>query len=365
MSDIRNFSDFEERVKLMPGTPKVLEALWDGDTAGWKLYLSVYTKKKFNSKLNEYFVGCINLGNDFRLFSGEVPPWPEALLAEDIAKQAAAKYDMEFYFPSPIHPDDDCPSYLRKHLAINCADCAKLIIPTTSEYLPKDCCFKCHLTREQNEKIVKDVPYNDGVNFYSVKNGVYTNLGYSSDYKSFELYNYTKDQFAEQLKKGEISIIQIRNDERIRYLKNSLEQQTNEAIVAYSPPDKSARGKLAYIHKVEFNDQTFELQTHLNQHHAKLSKLISAVLLLNFVVEEDYQLEFYIKANFTHRDDAFLRYLKYEKKQEINLQELIQKFTPLLNESTIANTVQKLIEMKCLVKSGNKLKISALGDKII
>ena len=156
MPNITSFEKFDEEVKKLRATPQVLEALWDGDTTGWFLLLYVYTHSGWLFKTEKrHFIGDITLGGDIRLFNQEVPPWPEAELAKEIGAQAKAKYNLKFYMPSE-EPDDDCPSWTERYKAINCADCNKLIIPTSSPYLPKDICYSCHLKREFSKKRSND-----------------------------------------------------------------------------------------------------------------------------------------------------------------------------------------------------------------
>ncbi|MEM6297775.1 MAG: hypothetical protein AAF740_03700, partial [Bacteroidota bacterium] len=90
-------------------------------------------------------------GGDIRLFQGTVPPYPESKVAQRIGEKLEEKYGLEFFFPSPYDPDNDCPRWTEKHRAVNCEDCNKLIIPTDSPYLPKEICYNCHLKREQTK----------------------------------------------------------------------------------------------------------------------------------------------------------------------------------------------------------------------
>ncbi len=365
MADITNYTDFQNLIKSIPGKPQVLEALWDGDLSGWKLYLSVYTKKLLNRQLSEFYVGCISLGNDHRLFTGKVPPWPEAELAKEIGEEAKKKYGLEFYFPSPNHPDDDCPSYFQKHKAINCADCGKFIISTTSEYRPKDCCYKCHLTREQNQKIITEKEYNDGAYFYKVKDGIYSELQYASSYKSFDIYNYTKNQFAEQIIPNQISVVKITSSEKLIYLRNSLHQQACEAILKYEEPDRQKMSKFSTIYPITFEGINYDLQPYLNEVHQKIYKLFRILGLLDIVIEDKFDLEFYIKDNFTYRDDAFLRSLKYKDEEKTTVDRLKVHFEKLLSEEEINKTILKLIKMGCINRKDNIIEISDLGKKII
>ena len=147
MPNITSFEILDSEIKKVPGRPTVLEALWDGDTQGWFLLINLYTETGTSQHL-----GILSFGGDIRLFNGEVPSWPEAELAKEWGQKAAKKYGLTFYFPSDSEPDDNCPSWTQRHLAINCADCNKLIIPTDSEYLPRDICYNCHLKRKFGNK---------------------------------------------------------------------------------------------------------------------------------------------------------------------------------------------------------------------
>ena len=134
----------------MPGKPVVLEVLWEGDTHGWYLCITVYKKSigLFRSKLDEYYLGRIIVGKGIKPSANL--RLTEAFLADEYGKKAIAKYGLIFYFPSPDKPDDDCPKWTERHMAIHCGDCEKLIIPTNGPYLPKDICYNCHLKREYN-----------------------------------------------------------------------------------------------------------------------------------------------------------------------------------------------------------------------
>lgn len=144
------YQDAIDKIESLKGKPIAIEAQWDGDTQGWFLMLFVVIKKGFYKfqKTTVHHLGNISKGGDIRIFQGKVPPYPEAILAIEIGEKLKKKYQLEFFFPSPIHPDDDCPRWTEKDKAIHCADCNKLIIPTDSPYLPKDICYNCHLVHE-------------------------------------------------------------------------------------------------------------------------------------------------------------------------------------------------------------------------
>ena len=151
MPIITTFELLDEEIKKAGGQPIVLEALWDGDTQGWFIVLNLYLEKGIFLWKRQAIkhLGVVSFGGDIRLFNGEVPAWPEAELTKEWGQKANEKYGLTFYFPSDKEPDDDCPSWTQKHLAINCADCSKLVIPTDSPHLPKELCYSCHLKRNR------------------------------------------------------------------------------------------------------------------------------------------------------------------------------------------------------------------------
>jgi hypothetical protein len=82
----------------LKSTPVAIQALWDGDTTGWFIRLSAIAD---NAQL--YPLGDLSDGGDIRLFSGQVPPWPEAAAARQLGNELAGRFGAEFYFPSPDH----------------------------------------------------------------------------------------------------------------------------------------------------------------------------------------------------------------------------------------------------------------------
>jgi hypothetical protein len=67
----------------------------------------------------------LRFGGDFRLLTGQVPPWPEAVVGEKLGDALARRFGVPFYFPSPQDPDDDCPNWWQQEQTVHCADCGK------------------------------------------------------------------------------------------------------------------------------------------------------------------------------------------------------------------------------------------------
>lgn len=148
---VRLFTKCETVLSIEKGTSFILQALWDGDTTGWFLVISLLAidDNSRRSETEEHHIETIRYGGDIRLFNGQVPPWPEVQVAQLLAEKIAQVASCQLWLPSPDEPDDDNPSYFDRHLAIRCLDCNKLIMPPTSEFLSKDCCYHCHLRREK------------------------------------------------------------------------------------------------------------------------------------------------------------------------------------------------------------------------
>ena len=106
---------YEEAVKKIDsvgGKPIVVEAQWEGDTQGWFLCMFVIVESGILKKMESHYLGTISLGGDIRVFRGIVPPFPESKIAREIGEKLVKKYKVEFFFPSPDKPDDDCPRWL-------------------------------------------------------------------------------------------------------------------------------------------------------------------------------------------------------------------------------------------------------------
>ena len=69
MPDITSLESLDRALLQVSGTPKVLEALWDGDTHGWYLCVSVYAEEGrwLWKRTVCHALGTVALGGDIRL----------------------------------------------------------------------------------------------------------------------------------------------------------------------------------------------------------------------------------------------------------------------------------------------------------
>jgi hypothetical protein len=80
--------------------PVAFGASWDGDTQGWFVILYAMLSGERCRHLSR----LRGAGGDFRIFVGEVPPWPEAELAQAVGTELAVRYGVPFTFASPERP---------------------------------------------------------------------------------------------------------------------------------------------------------------------------------------------------------------------------------------------------------------------
>ena len=141
--------EFKAKVKVYPGNLVCVEALWGADTSGWFLVLSAVLES--SQEYETMDITVISEGGDIRRFNALAPPWPEAVLAQEIGGNLAREYGAEFFFPAPVEPDDDCPGWLERDQAIQCIACQKLILPSISESRRKDMCYPCERKLKEDD----------------------------------------------------------------------------------------------------------------------------------------------------------------------------------------------------------------------
>jgi hypothetical protein len=358
------YEEAVEKIDAIEGKPTVVEAQWDGDTQGWFLCMFVTVEKGILKKtVASHYLGTISLGNDIRLFQGIVPPYPEAKVAQEIGEKLKEKYGLEFFFPSPDKPDDDCPRWSQRHLAINCEDCNKLIIPTDSPYLPKEVCFNCHLVRERNQRIIDEEPHDDGVNMYLHKNGEFKRLGYCSNFESFKIAPFIKDKVEAIHEKVSIEIVTISQPE-IEKLIQDLEIEIDKQLLEYEKPEIDKRiSRFVTIQKVSYKGKEFELADRFNSHHENLRGLIVSFDIAKKAFAENLEYKIYFKKGITYRDDSVLRFINYSGK--VQLEQVYEKFNGIISSKEVDGTLNKLVKIDCLKLKYDEVEVTEIGKNIL
>lgn len=139
-------------VDSLKSIPIAIEALWDGDSTGWFVCFAAITADSQSHPL-----GVLSEGGDIRLFNGQVPPWPEAVAAQQLGNELAERFGAEFYFPSPENPEDDCPSWHDRTKGYPCRRCGILLLQRHP--CPwRGICYHCHLAEEREQREAKWTP---------------------------------------------------------------------------------------------------------------------------------------------------------------------------------------------------------------
>jgi len=146
-----------DRTKLLaaastlPKPPAAFEATWDGDSSGWYVRLDAVLATENGFTVSN--LAAIQDGGDFfRLLNGEVPPWPEALFAREIGEELATRFGVPFYFPSPNHPETDCPHWWERDQATPCGRCGIPLIQRSESCPWRGLCYTCHLAGKEEKR---------------------------------------------------------------------------------------------------------------------------------------------------------------------------------------------------------------------
>lgn len=366
MPDITSLDALEYAIRQVSGTPQVLEALWDGDTQGWYLNLSLYVKQGVwpMKRTVRHDLGTVVLGTDLRLFNGQVPPWPEAELVKTFVQQTQAKYGLTLFLPSE-EPDDDCPRWTERAQARACADCGKLGLPTDSAYLPKDICYNCHLRRERKARLQQEETYDEGVNLYVVKDEVYRSLGYATYFESFTIAPYVNPALLQGFAPNAIHIVTLAQDDLL-LIQAQLAEALAEKLVAYEPADKdSHKSHFYHFDTICYQGVTYELEIKWHKLHEQLSNLFRSWETTREAIADGASYQFYFKRGITHRDDSLLRYLNYPTPSAKAVDQFVQHYRGVLAEQEVHRTLVKLEAMHCLTLANGSVTITQTGRHIV
>jgi hypothetical protein len=142
-------SEVLDDLKAKAASAVAIEALWDGDTQGW--FVDLYAVVEGDAGYESRRLRSFSHGGDIRLFNGAVPPWPEALEAARIGQCLATLLGVPFHFPSPDHPEDDCPHWWEIAQAYPCRRCGMLLLQRP-DLRWQGACHHCHIAIEREAK---------------------------------------------------------------------------------------------------------------------------------------------------------------------------------------------------------------------
>jgi hypothetical protein len=362
MSYISSFETLDKEIRKAGGKPVVLQALWDGDTSGWYLYLSLYTENPSISRdLVWNSMGTISHGSDLRLFVGG--GWTEADLAKELGAKAVEKYGLEFYFPSPDNPDDSCPDWKERETAISCTDCGKLMIPDPNSVLPKEICYNCYLERESKQEIIDDKPQEYGVNQYRCKGRSYQNMSYRGYMKQFPMFPYISDKLKQQISEEGVVVLSLKKDELLN-ISQQLEAHLDVLVKDYkqAPPVNPYSKQSAMVRQLSYKGKSYQLDRHADRKHEQLTDLISDYNSIQEAIREGASFKFFIKTKgYTYRDDSILHFMNNENKGRASIDSICQNYEKILSREQVLASLQKLERYGCLKINGEDVSVTSTG----
>lgn len=148
--------DLLAKLRALPTPPVAIEALWDGDTQGW--FVDLCAVLVLEGCHESRWLHTFSDGGDLRVFQGVVPPWPEAIEAAKNGAQLAAILGIPFYFPSPEHPEDECPHWWQRAEPTPCRRCAVPLLPAHGYAREPDLCSQCKLALEREAREAQWTP---------------------------------------------------------------------------------------------------------------------------------------------------------------------------------------------------------------
>jgi hypothetical protein len=134
-----SLDDLIATVAALPVPPVAFEAFWDGDTNGWWLDLSAIVPQ--TGGYATVFLRCLQ-GGDTRSFSAQ---------AQELGGVLAARFGLPFYFPSPDHPEDNCPRWWQQDQGTPCRRCGIPLLQRPDHRWP-GICSHCHLAEEHERR---------------------------------------------------------------------------------------------------------------------------------------------------------------------------------------------------------------------
>jgi len=144
-------ASIREKLAALSTKPVALEALWDGDTQGWKLTLFAVMSKGDAEYQSVPLFTFDEPGGDFRLFVNEVPPWPELEKAALVGDELSTELGVPFHFPARRWPEDECPHWWEVASSYPCDSCGMALLQR--EPCPwRGRCYHCHRDAEHAAK---------------------------------------------------------------------------------------------------------------------------------------------------------------------------------------------------------------------
>ena len=335
------YQSIVQKIESLPGRPLAVEALWDGDSHGWYLCLRIVMESEGQQEAHLL----------------DSKGWSEAHIFQELGIQIGEQYGIEFFFPSPDKPDDDCPSWLERDQAIRCDNCQKLILPDDppSPWLKQGLCYHCHLAFEAPEReaererrriegIVKDIPYHSEVGFRIQKEEkVLKAISYGS-LADMPIAPFLPAKF-EQLKHQPGKKILLIEGEELLQLARDLEQELDQRLDQLQPLESRKLHFFTvhgYMKPLVYKGKEYMLSTALRDRHWEILSLHEVWEAAKTAYKEYHHFRVRWCDGITKRDLAFLRLMGKAKGKPTERKFIQEAFEEILSDSQIEASLQRL-----------------------
>lgn len=339
------------------GTPIRLEALWDGDTGGWFLCLYLTLRSASGAEVRE-FVTSLRYGSDLRLFNGQVPPWPESHVTRRLGELLEREFGCALWFPSPDQPDDDAPAYADRDRAIRCADCSKLVVPTTSPYLPKEVCYHCHLARERKAMLLAE-PSGDVSN-----RAITLRVGLGGFACSVEapLAALLVELSARTSWPLDLDQDQVLGAPWVAAMRQRVREEVTTALSALRPIQDERHRHFART--LEWEGRPLVLDVQFDDEHRRLADLIVIAENVEAASRSGDAVRVFSNAGVKRRDDCLLRRLRGGDGRASRDSVERQWIEPFGSRDAVRQSIDRLLAVGCLRAEGQELVVTEKGRAI-
>jgi hypothetical protein len=367
----RQAEAWRARIAELRGRHVAIEALWDGDTQGWWLGVAVVTKKSWwragpwtTSGFYARSIGTLRYGGDIRLFKGIVPPWPEAIVAQRAGEKVARLLGLEFYFPSPNRPDDDCPHWWERERATTCRTCGKPLTVGRGPHVPADQCTPCFIDEREKNALIADAPGRGrSIACIVEASGIRGSaLLFDLDHSHAAFRGWLAAALRNRQPPIELSqrIETALTPEEARAIQTSCEQQIDERLRAYEPTGRRLPAGFSSRRSFSWRGVEHSIETHFNPVGEEIGQLLGVHNLLGEAVAGGV-LHLFGNGGVTERDASILATLRRGPRTRSELQAAY----PFLPPDAVERTLSKLEQRGFVARDGEALRLLLKGGCIL
>ncbi len=246
--------------------------------------------------------------------------------------------------------------------AVACADCAKLIIPTTSPYLPKEVCYHCHLAREDRAKL--RAPPSDRTSYRAI-NVVPTGEGPPGPSFSCGAESAPAVILAELAQQVRIDLDYARDhlltSEDVAHTLEVAVGEVESRLESHQPLDPSRRHPFA--RPVEWRGRELLLDRP-DTEHQRLGDLILVAKVLDAANAAGRSIRVFTTAGIKYRDFKLLWNLVGSSGSAIAGELIEQWAEPFGSRGAVEESIARLVAAGCLTVVDSRLEATEKGRAI-